>query len=301
VADLNDLAIFVKVATLGSFSVAARALAMPVSTVSRRITALEEQLGVTLLQRTTRKLSLTPQGRDYFAECSEPLGILADAERVLTQSQREPEGLIRVTGPVALRERPFLEFVSRFLKVHPRIKIELAITNEFVDFVRDNVDVGIRFGKLDDSSLIATKLGTTIRYVVATPGYLKGRALPVEPPDLEEHECVMLQAKNGEVDWELRSGKRAARVRVTGAISSRDFSSLSFFTLQGHGIGLLPSTYCTEALKKGTLVRVLPKWASPHFPVHAVYPTRKFMPSRLRAFLEALKAWQSPLWLRADA
>src|SRR5246127_4504448 len=132
-ADLNDIAVFVKVAQLGSFSRAAHAIGMPVSTVSRKVSALESELGVTLLQRTTRKLTLTSQGRDYFNQCSEPLSLLQEAEQSLTQTQRMPEGFLRVSVPVALGQNPFLAFVSDFLNSHPRIKIDLFITNLFLD------------------------------------------------------------------------------------------------------------------------------------------------------------------------
>ena len=147
-ADLNDIAVFVKVAQLGSFSRAAHALGMPVSTVSRKVSALESELGVTLLQRTTRKLALTSQGRDYFHQCSEPLNLLFDAERVLTQTQRKPEGLLKISVPVVLGQDPFLGFISDFLKVYPSIKIDLFITNVFLDLIAENVDVAIRFGQL---------------------------------------------------------------------------------------------------------------------------------------------------------
>ena len=147
-ADLNDIAVFVKVAQLESFSRAARALGMPVSTVSRKVTSLEDQLGVTLMQRTTRKLSLTAQGRAYYNQCSEPLSHLFDAESALTQTQKKPEGLLRISVPVIMGQEPFYEFLSAFLKKYPRIQVDLFITNLFVDLVADNVDVAIRFGEL---------------------------------------------------------------------------------------------------------------------------------------------------------
>jgi len=297
-ADLNDIAIFVKVAQFESFSRAAHALGMPVSTVSRRVSELEQQLGVTLLQRTTRKLTLTVQGLDYFHQCQEPLTILADAERVLTQTQKKPEGLLRITVPMVLREEAFLNFVSDFLKAYPRIKIDLFVTNEFLNFVGQNIDLGIRFGDLEDSSLIAKKLGTNVRYLVATPAYLEGRPLPDKPDDLRAHQCVLMNGKNGEARWELVNGKKQADVHVSGALSSRDFNSVAYFTHKGHGIGLLPFNYCDEMLADGRLQRVLPKWSSPRIPVHALYPTRKFLPAKLRVFLEALQAWDSPFWTR---
>jgi len=293
---LNDIAVFVKVAQFESFSRAAHALGMPVSTVSRKVSTLEVELGVTLLQRTTRKLALTSQGRDYFNQCSEPLNLLFDAERVLTQSQKEPEGSLKISVPVVLGQEPFLEFISDFLKSHPRIKVDLFITNVFLDLIAENVDVGIRIGQLKDSTLIAKRLGVQMRYVVAAPAYLKTRKSPVKPEDLGAHQCVLLSEKNNQAEWELVSGRKQAKVRVSGPISSRDFQSVSTFVYRGHGIGFLPSTYCDEKIRKGELIRLLPEWTSPRLDVHAIYPTRNFLPSRLHIFLEALKNWKNPLW-----
>jgi DNA-binding transcriptional LysR family regulator len=297
-ADLDSVLIFVKVAQFESISRAARSLGMPISTVSRRLSVLESQLGVSLLRRTTRRVTLTAQGREYFNQCQEPLILLQEAERVLTQAQQKPEGLLRISVPVILGQEPFLEFISGFLKNQARIRIDLFITNLFLDLVAENIDVAIRFGELQDSSVVATRIGKSIRYVVAAPEYLKGRKPPSEPTDLKLHDCAMLNAKNNETDWDLVSGRRKVRVHISGPISTRDFNSVSSFVSRGHGVGLLPSTYCDEALARGELIRLLPKWASPQIPVFAVYPSRKFLPLRLSVFLEALTAWKSPLWIR---
>jgi len=296
-ANLDDVLIFVQVAQFESISRAARSLGMPISTVSRRLSVLESKLGVSLLRRTTRRVSLTAHGREYFDQCREPLALLEQAERTLTLGQEAPAGMLRMTVPVILGQAPFLNFLSGFLNAHPRIRIDLFITNLFLDLVADNLDVAIRIGELEDSSMVATPIGQSIRYVVATPEYLKGRKLPREPADLEVHECVMLNARNNRTDWDLVNGGKKARVHVSGPISSRDFNSVSAFVYRGHGIGLLPSTYCDEALASGALIRLLPKWASPQIPVFAVYSNRKFQPLRLKVFLKALAAWKSPLWL----
>jgi len=296
-ANLDDVLIFVQVAQFESISRAARSLGMPISTVSRRLSVLESKLGVSLLRRTTRRVSLTAHGREYFDQCREPLALLEQAERTLTLGQEAPAGMLRMTVPVILGQAPFLNFLSGFLNAHPRIRIDLFITNLFLDLVADNLDVAIRIGELEDSSMVATPIGQSIRYVVATPEYLKGRKLPREPADLEVHECVMLNARNNRTDWDLVNGRKKARVHVSGPISSRDFNSVSAFVHRGHGIGLLPSTYCDEALASGALIRLLPKWASPQIPVFAVYSNRKFQPLRLKVFLKALAAWKSPLWL----
>jgi DNA-binding transcriptional LysR family regulator len=296
--NLDDVLVFVKVAQFESISGAARSLGMPISTVSRRLSVLESKLGVSLLRRTTRRVTLTAQGRAYFNHCREPLILLEEAERVLTLGQKTPEGILRISVPVILGQEPFLNFISGFLKAQPRIRIDLFITNLFLDLVAENIDVAIRFGELEDSSAVATRIGKSVRYVVAAAEYLKGRKLPVEPAALGLHDCVMLNARNNETDWDLVSGRKKARVHVSGPISSRDFNSVSTFVHRGHGIGLLPSTYCDEALASGALVRLLPRWASAQIPVFAVYSNRKFVPLRLNVFLEALAAWKSPLWLR---
>ena len=297
-ADLDSVLIFVKVAQFESISRAARSLGMPISTVSRRLSVLESDLGVSLLRRTTRRVTLTAQGREYFNQCQEPLTLLQEAERVVIQAQKKPEGLLRISVPVILGQEPFLHFISGFLKEQARIRIDLFITNLFLDLVAENVDVAIRFGELQDSSVVATRIGKSIRYLVAAPEYLKGRKLPAEPDDLRQHDCVLLNGKNNESDWDLVNGRRKARVHVSGPISSRDFNSVSSFVYRGHGIGLLPSTYCDDALSKGNLVRLLPKWTSAQIPVFAVYPGRKFVPTRLNVFLQALAAWKSPLWIK---
>jgi DNA-binding transcriptional LysR family regulator len=297
-ADLNNILIFVKVAQFESITRAALSLGMPISTVGRRLSALESELGVALVKRTTRRVTLTAQGRDYFSQCQEPLNLLQEAESVLTQTQKKPEGLLRITVPVTLTQEPFLDFISAFLKDHARIRVDLFITNLFLDLVAENVDVAIRIGELRDSSVVARRLGNIVGYLVAAPEYLKARTLPAEPADLKSHDCVMLNAKNNEKDWDLISGRRKVRIHVSGAVSSRDHASLTTFVLRGHGIGLLPSTHCDEAIAKGDLIRLLPKWASSQVPVFAVYSSRKFLPLRLSVFLEALAGWKSPLWIK---
>lgn len=295
--DLNDIAVFVRVVQLESFSRAARALGMPVSTVSRKVTTLEERLGVTLLQRTTRKLNLTAQGRAYFDQCSEPLSHLYDAERVITQAQNRPEGLLRVSGPVMLEQDPFYNFLSAFLTSYPGIHVDLHFTNEFLDLIADNIDVAIRFGDLRDSSLVAQRLGRSVRYLVASPDYVARHDLPTRPEQLSQYPCVMINGRNNEADWHLVKGRREVTVRVSGPVAAHDFHIVTAFALRGHGIALLPSGYADTRLTTGDLVRVLPDWSSPQVHVHALYPTRRFMPSRLKAFLDALKAWDGPLWL----
>src|SRR5260370_21191628 len=168
-ANLDDVLIFVKVAQFESISRAARSLGMPISTVSRRLSVLESKLGVSLLRRTTRRVTLTAQGREYFNQCREPLNLLEEAERVLTLGQKTPEGMLRISVPVILGQRPFLDFLSGFLKAYARIRIAIFITHLFPDLVAENIDVAIRFGDLDDSTVVATRIGKTFLYVLPAP------------------------------------------------------------------------------------------------------------------------------------
>ena len=295
---LDNIPIFVRVAQFESITRAARSLGMPISTVSRRLSVLESELGVSLLRRTTRRVTLTAQGREYFNQCQEPLNLLLEAERVLTQTQKKPEGLLRITVPVILSQEPFFNFLSAFLKDHAGIRIELVVTNVLVDLSAENIDLAIRVGELKDSSVIVRRLGTSAYHLVAAPEYLKARSRPVEPADLKAHDCVMFNAKNNEREWELVSGRRKVKVHVSGPATSRDINSVNALVVRGHGIGLLPSTYCDEAIAKGKLVRLLPKWTSSPIPVFALYSSRKFLPLRLSVFLEALAGWKGPLWMK---
>ena len=295
---LDNILVFVKVAEFESISKAARALDMPISSVSRKLSVLESGLGVSLIRRTTRRVILTSQGRDYFNQCIEPLTKLQEAERVITQTQRKLEGTLALSVPMILSQGPFMDFLSGFSKENSGIRVDLYITNAYLNLVAENLDVAIRFGHLKDSNVVATKIGKSVRYVVATAEYLKGRKLPTEPEELKAYDCVMFNAKNYETDWDLISGRKRVRIHVTGSVSSHDCQSVAAFVLRGHGVGLLETAYSDQALARGDLVRLLPRWTSTEIPVFAVYPTRKFLPPRVTAFLEALATWKSPLWVR---
>jgi DNA-binding transcriptional LysR family regulator len=294
---LDNILVFVKVAEFESISKAARSLDMPVSTVSRRLSSLESALGVSLVRRTTRRVILTSQGLDYFKHCIEPLAKLQEAEQVLTRTQKTLGGSLAISVPMILGQGPFMDFLSRFSKDHSGIRIDLYITNAYLNLVAENIDVAIRFGHLQDSSVVATKIGKSLRYVVATADYLGGRKIPTEPEELKTYDCVMFNARNHETDWDLSSGPKRARVHVTGSISSRDCQSVAAFVLRGHGVGLVETAYSEPALARGELVRLLPRWTSTAIPVFAAYTTRKFLPLRVSTFIKALAAWKSPLWV----
>jgi DNA-binding transcriptional LysR family regulator len=269
---------------------------MPVSTASRKVSNLEKQLGIRLLQRTTRKLNLSTQGREFYEQCRQPLHHLYDAEHSLSKQQSSLQGLLRITVPVIMGHGAFTEFISAFVKLYPNIRINLVITNLDLDLIAENIDIAISIGE-DNSSFATQKIGTTVRYLVAAPSYLQDHSLPAKPADLTKHNCLLLHGgRNNEVEWHLINGKKSTKVRVSGSIASNDFQSVSTFTYQGHGIGLLPSTYCNEQIKKGELIRILPNWSSISFPVYVLYHSKKFMPAKTRVFLQLLKNWGNPPW-----
>ncbi|HTU58295.1 MAG TPA: substrate binding domain-containing protein, partial [Polyangiales bacterium] len=188
-----------------------------------------------------------------------------------------------------------IDFISRFARSHPEIRLDLSITNEFVDLVRSGVDVAIRMGELEDASVIVRRLGVSRRMLVAAPSYLKQRRKPRTVPELAQHDCVLF-AKTETADWQLYRGKRRAKVRVRGSLSANNFDTVVELALRGHGVALVPSAYALAGLADGTLTRILPEWSSGPIPVHAVYLARKFVPRRLQTFLSELTRWENFAW-----
>jgi len=295
-SDMNEVLIFTRVAQLGSFSKASKVMSIPVSTVSRKVSGLEARLGTTLIQRTTRKLSLTRQGQLFYEQCAFHFHGIEEAETLLRQTQNQPSGHLRVTIPVALGRTAFIDLISGFLKAHPKIKLDLIVTNQHLDFVSENIDVAIRFGHLKDSTVIAKKLGSSRRVLLASPEYLKNSGVPKDPRELENHHCILFLGQKEELEWELVNEKRKVRVKVSGIIAGSDFNTVNEFALRGHGIALLPAAYCLSASNKNQLKQILPQWNSPPSPVHAIYMSRKFMPIQVQAFLKCLSEWKSPHW-----
>jgi DNA-binding transcriptional LysR family regulator len=299
--DLNELQVFTRVVQLGSFSAAARALVLPVSTVSRKVAQFETRLGLSLLKRTTRKLSLTEHGQRLFDSCAPHLQGLEDAQAGLAQARTHLEGLLHVSAPLALGRGEFIDFISGFLTRNRKIKLNLIITNQFVDLITSQVDIAIRFGELDDSSVVARQLGLSHRVLVAAPGYLKQRGTPKNPQELQAHDCVLFLRKSEELEWLLQNARQRARIRVSGPISGNNFETVNEFALRGHGIALLPEAYAIAGTAAGALKRVLPQWRSPPIPVHAVYVNRKFVPAKLKTFLGELAAWKNSNWRAAHS
>jgi DNA-binding transcriptional LysR family regulator len=203
---------------------------------------------------------------------------------------------LRVTAPVALGRGEFIDFVSEFAKKYSKLRLELTITNQFVDLVATRVDVAIRFGKLADSSVIARRLGFSQRMLAASPEYLKRRGAPRSPRELSECECVVFRGETEGKEWHLHSGRRRTRIRVTGSVAANNLESVNELAIRGHGVALLPEPYLLAGEAAGSLKRVLPRWTSAPIPVHAVYLERKFLPAKLRTFVTELSSFENSTW-----
>jgi DNA-binding transcriptional LysR family regulator len=285
--DWNEVAVFARVVEAGSFTKAAAALGVPKSTVSRRVSRLEQTLGVRLLQRTTRKLSLTDAGADYYDRVSRAFAWLEEASLQAQDQEGAPRGTLRVTAPPDLADL-LGETLFHFHRTYPDIRVDLALTGRLVDLVGEGFDVAVRGGKLRDSSLVAKKIGEMSAFPVASPSYLAGRIAPKIPADLEHHAIVLFRPKDGQTEWQLEhpaSGRRS-RVTLSGALSSDDYSFIRAATVAGAGIGLLPYYHASKALDDGSLVRVLPGWEQRGASLYLVSPSGRHVPRKVQVFKE---------------
>lgn len=285
--DLNELLVFAKVVQAGSFTVAARGLRMPKSTVSRKVSELEERVGAQLLQRTTRKLNLTEVGRAYYEHCARIVAEAEQAELAVTRMQSAPHGLLRVTAPLTFS---FLgPIVAEFLKRYPEVQLEMVCTDRSVDLVEEGFDLAVRAGRLADSSLIARRLGNLERIVIAAPSYLKERGTPRSPKDLEKHDCLLFGAGQAGNVWTLHSGNKSVEVSVRARLVVNEPDMLGAVTLAGAGVALLPILHYAADITAGRLQRLLPDWTSSGAPVHAVYPSTRHHSPKVMAFVDFLR------------
>lgn len=287
--DLNEIALFLHVAKLGSLTAAARALALPKSTVSRKLSQLEERLGARLVQRTPRHLSLTERGKIFFDHCSGVLDMLANAEAAVTDSERAPRGQLRVSAGTDFGVAVVGPLIQEFLAAHPQVSIDLYLSDRTVDLVAEGFDVAIRIGVVRGAALVTRLLGKTSGVLCASPSYLARSGAPGSPDELELHGCIVYNAPPHGSEWELRGADDS---RVTVPVKTRlAVNSLAMVrdaAIAGLGIARLPTFMCSEPLSVGRLVRVLPQHAAVERPVYAVCVGKKYMPAKVRAFLDFL-------------
>lgn len=286
--DLNAVAVFVRVVEAGSFTRAAEQLGLPKSAVSRRVARLEESLGTRLLQRSTRRLSLTEAGSRYHRQATTALGTLSDAARDVGELQDEPRGVVRFTAPNSLVTDYLIEPLAKFARHYPRVSVELVLTTRMVDLVAEGIDFALRGTLLRDSALIARKVAPTPLIPVATPAYLARRGVPREPADLVRHDCILYKPENGRNRWRLTAADRERTVTVMGPAGADDIRVVYELALAGMGIGLIPNVSVSNDLGKQRLVRVLPSWCGPKGGLFLVYPPARHVPQRVLLLREQL-------------
>ena len=301
--DLNDLGYFAAVAAHGGYVAAERALGIPKSRLSRRVAALEQSLGVRLIQRSTRRFAVTPVGLQVLQHAQSMRAEAEAAVEAAARSSAEPRGAVRVSCPVALAQQQMAQLLPRFLHEHPKVQVHLHVSNRRVDVIGEGFDVALRVrSKLDtDGSLAMRSFGPSHELLVASPAYLRDHGRPNHPDELAAHAILSSRDDDAPQRWELvhANGERVS-VDMTPRVAAKDFVLLSELARQGLGIALLPALVCGEALAKGELQRALPQWDLPQGICHAVFPSRRGMLPAVRAFIDFLAAELPPLLAQAQ-
>lgn len=285
-ADLNHIALFARVVETGSFSAAARALALPKATVSRKVAQLEADLGARLLQRTTRRVVLTELGRSYYEDAARGLASIEKAKERLAASQTEPSGTLRITAPIGLGAQKLMGWIAEFLQTHEKVRVELKLTDDPVDLIGNRIDLAFRAGKLPDSSLITRRLGITRLALVASPEYLSRRGHPRRIEDLRTHDCVAFGPSLDSEVWRLKGPRGWREVQVHARIAVDGSYAEVQAALAGLGIALLPLALIRHHLEASRLEQVLNDYGVDGGTMNIVYPSNRHMSAALRAFLD---------------
>jgi DNA-binding transcriptional LysR family regulator len=299
---VDDLNLFLRVLDLGSISAAARSLDLSVAVASQRLKRLERDLGVRLLHRTTRQLHPTAEG---MALAERGRALIEDLDALtsdLRQAGSEPSGLLRVTTSASFGRQYISPLLPEFQRRYPLVRLSVNLNDERLDLIASGMDLAIRIGALDDSTLVARKLAHNRRVLAASPEYLRQRVAPRVPQDLVEHECLLLVGAQGRMEyWRFldRDG-HASTVRVNGRLESNFGEVLRDAAIAGLGIAHFSTWHVHEDLRAGRLVQVLPDYELPDTAIHAVMPQRRFVPSRVRAFVDfvAESFGEVPPWER---
>ncbi len=278
--------VFVAVVENGGFSAAARTLGISKSAVSKRINQLEAQLGVRLLHRTTRKLSLTEAGERYFEHASRALAAAGQAEDAVTELQGEPQGHLRISAPMSFGRLHVAPLIPKFLKRCPKLQIELVMDDRKVDLVAGGFDVAIRAGNLPASTLIARKLAPVRQVLCASPDYIDRYGRPGTPAELSSHNCVLYSYSSDADEWTLIGEDGPETVTVSGSYQVNNSEALLEALKEGVGIGRLPTFVAGPDLKTGQLVKLFESYRLPDFTIYAVFPERQYLPAKVRVFLD---------------
>jgi DNA-binding transcriptional LysR family regulator len=287
---LNAMDVFNRVASLESFSAAARDLGMSKTAVSRHVSDLENTLGVRLLNRTTRRMSLTEAGQAYVARSAAILTDVEELRNAVQNLHRQPAGLLRVTAGVTFGHCSLAPVISNFLTEYPDINVQLDLTNRFVDIVEEGFDLAIRNGDLPESSLISRVLVPVKRYACASPAYIDRWGEPATPADLGSHACVVFHTHGAETQWEFADAEGEYTVTVSGRLRVNSTEAAAQAVRDGVGIGVLSDYAVQQQLASGELQRVLTGYEIKGEHVYALYPHRHHLSAKVRVFLDYLLA-----------
>jgi LysR family transcriptional regulator, transcriptional activator for dmlA len=293
-AELSDMRLFVHTVTTGSLSAAGRELGFSPAAASKRLARLEAQLGARLLQRTSRRLTLTEEGAIYFERCQSILVEVDEVEASVGQGRSDARGLLRVSSPVALGRRWIGPAAARFTELHPEVSVSLSLSDGVTDLVEGGFDCAVRIGGAEDSRLVARRLAENRRVLCAAPSYLRRHGRPRTPASLSEHLCIVMgRGASPYADWTLRprqarSDDAAVTVRVHGRLATDNGEQAHDWALAGLGLVRRSIWDVAAELAEGRLVEVLPAWTMDSSPIQIVYASRRHLPARTRLFIDAL-------------
>lgn len=284
--DLNDVALFVHVVQAGSFAEAARRAGMPSNTLSRRIQQLEAALGVRLLHRSTRKLTLTEAGEAFHARSARSVESLSEAAAELADGSSSPGGKIRVAAAADFFHWCPVEWMAEFLHLYPQVQLEFVLSDARADLVAERIDVAIRAGELQEPTLVARRIGTGQHTMSASPAYLQKHGMPSSPQELPAHDCIVVPTASGRTSWRLDGPDGVVETAVSGRFHANSAHALLQAALAGLGIALLPDIMSAPHIRSGALVPVLPQFGVVGVDVHLVYQSRRQLPRAVQAFVE---------------
>lgn len=282
--NLNDLSLFIRVVETGSFTAAAESLNVQKSTISRRIAQLEDTLGIRLIQRTTRKLKLTPEGEELFNRAQPLVDDLEAVQDDISASRTELRGRLRLTMPTEIGVFMMNEVITSFMQTYPRLEVDVELSTRTVDLIEEGVDLALRLGPLPNSSLIARHIAGLHRGLFATPEYLELQGMPHTPDDLANHQCISLLKPFDHLRF--TNWNNSEPVTMGGRLRTNSMSFVREMILQHMGVGRLPEVFCGELVKTGRIVRVLDEFTLDPLEVNALYASRRNLNPRVRAFLD---------------
>jgi DNA-binding transcriptional LysR family regulator len=297
---VQEMASFVAVVDAGSFIRAADASGLSKAAVSRHVNDLEQRLGVRLLHRTTRRLSLTAEGQAFHARCKELLASVDEAEAEITAQSGAPSGLLRVNAPLTFGVLHLAPLWGRFVELYPKVSLDVTLGDRVVDLIDEGYDLVVRITAMTGSMLVSRKLATTRMVLCASPGYLANHGTPMHPSELGSHRAIAYTYWATRDEWEFTGPDGAVSVSVKACIHTNNGDTCRLAALDHQGIILQPTFLVGEDLKRGTLVELMPDFRSIELGIHAVYPTRKFLPLKVRRLIDFLaSAFRDPPWMHS--